>query len=101
MSRSLIAVLILLALACAGLAKDPAGPTDDRVTDLVRMKLATDQLVKGGALDVVVKDGVVTINGLVEQEKQKERATKLAKKVKGVKQVINNITLREKKTAGR
>lgn len=69
--------------------------SDDAVTDQVRIKLANDAVVKGGALQVDVKQGVVSLGGAVETEKQKERAEKLTKKVKGVKQVINNITLRK------
>jgi osmotically-inducible protein OsmY len=66
---------------------------DDRISDQVRMRLATDADVKGGALDVVVKDGVVTIKGRVDTEKGKNRATKLAKKVKGVKDVDNQLVV--------
>jgi osmotically-inducible protein OsmY len=67
--------------------------TDDRISDQVRMKLAVDQDVKGGALDVAVKDGVVTLKGRVDSEKGKERATKLAKKIHGVKDVDNELVV--------
>jgi osmotically-inducible protein OsmY len=66
--------------------------TDDTITDQVRIKLSEDQIVKGGALGVDVKDGVVTLTGVVDEPKAKERAEKVAKKVKGVKQVINKLT---------
>jgi osmotically-inducible protein OsmY len=46
-------------------------------------------------LEVEVKQGVVTLGGAVEEPKQKERAEKLVKKMKGVKQVVNNITIRK------
>src|SRR5437868_3719818 len=65
--------------------------SDDRISDQVRMRLATDEDVKGGALDVFVKNGVVTIKGRVDTEKGKNRATRLAKKVKGVKDVDNEL----------
>ncbi|MBV8073068.1 MAG: BON domain-containing protein [Acidobacteriaceae bacterium] len=68
-----------------------AAASDDRITDQVRMKLATDPDVKGGALDVTVADGVVTIKGRVDTDKGKSKATKLAKKVKGVKSVDNEL----------
>ena len=42
-----------------------------------------------------VKQGVVTLGGTVETQRQKDKATKLAKKVKGVKQVVNNIVLKD------
>lgn len=67
--------------------------SDDRISDQVRMKLATDADVKGGALDVSVKDGVVTIKGRVDTDKGKTKATKLAKKVKGVKDVDNELVV--------
>ena len=71
--------------------------TDDIIHDNVIIKLASDQVVKGGALTVDVKDGIVTITGQVENSKQKDRAAKLAKGVKGVKKVVNNINLKETK----
>ena len=93
---ALLAVCLLTAFALA--ADKPV--TDDHLIDQVRIKLAADMEVKGGALLVDSKQGVVTISGSVETQHQKDKATRIAKKVKGVKQVINNITLKEK-TAGK
>ena len=76
---------------CTLLAQQPASTPDDRISDQVRMRLAGDPDVKGGADDVTVHDGVVTIKGRVDSEKGKNKATKLAKKVKGVKQVDNEL----------
>jgi osmotically-inducible protein OsmY len=69
------------------------GNADDRISDQVRMRLATDADVKGGALDVTVKDGAVLIKGRVDNEKGKSKATRLAKKVKGVKSVDNELAI--------
>lgn len=88
MKRFLALALLSLGMLAAG---QKASTPDDRISDQVRMKLATDPDVKGGALDVTVKDGVVTIKGRVDTEKGKSKATKLAKKVKGVKQVDNEL----------
>ena len=65
--------------------------SDDAIYDQVKRRLANDVVVKGGGLDVEVKDGVVTINGAVERSVQKEKAEKITKKIKGVKQVVNNL----------
>ena len=70
--------------------------SDDSIYDYVKRKLANDQVVKGGALEIDVKEGVVTLRGTVETEQQKQRAEKLAKKVKGVKSVVNEIKLSTK-----
>jgi osmotically-inducible protein OsmY len=76
-----------------GFGADQKPVADDRISDQVRMKLATDADVKGGALDVTVKDGVVTMKGRVDTDKGKTKATKLAKKVKGVKEVDNELVV--------
>jgi len=73
------------------LAGQKVGDPDDRISDQVRMRLATDPDVKGGALDVTVKDGVVMIKGRVDSDRGKAKATHLAKKVKGVKDVDNEL----------
>jgi len=93
-SKIIAAFMTVLLLAAVCLAADKT-VSDDMIYDNVRIKLASDQIVKGGALNVDVKDGVVTLGGLVENSKQKDRAAKLAKSVKGVKSVINNLNLKE------
>lgn len=92
--RSLLALALLsFTYLVPALAADPKSGTDDRIFDQVRMRLATDADVKGGAFDVSVKDGVVTIKGRVDTEKGKTRASKLARKVKGVKEVDNELVV--------
>lgn len=88
-----LAIAVLLACVCLAAAKPV---TDDGISDQVRIKLASDPIVKGGALTVDCKQGVVTITGDVATQKQKDKATVLAKKIKGVKQVVNNITIQQK-----
>lgn len=101
LQRTLFAVLILtLALAASeGVAfasqrKSSPPLTDDYITDQVRMKLAADPVVKGGALQVDCRQGVVTLSGSMETEKQKARAERITKKVRGVKQVINSLVVK-------
>jgi osmotically-inducible protein OsmY len=97
--KRLLACLLLCAGALvlpswAGGQKPAAASTeDDRIVDQVRMRLAGDQDVKGGALDVTAKDGDVVIKGRVDTEKGKSKATRLAKKVKGVKSVDNELSV--------
>ena len=70
--------------------------SDDSIHDLVKRKLANDPDVKGGALDIDVKDGVVTLRGKVETDKLRQKAERLAKKINGVKKVVNEIQLSTK-----
>src|ERR1051325_9998948 len=91
--RTFASFLLIFALVFPVLAASKQ--VDDNVLyDTVRRKLANDQLVKGGNLDVDVKSGVVTIKGSVEYDNQKARAEKIVKKVGGVKSVVNQITVR-------
>lgn len=85
---------VVAALSAGMLIAQSTGvPADNRIYDQVRMRLANDPDVKGGGLDVAVKDGVVTLKGRVDTEKGKNRASKLAKKVKGVKDVDNELVV--------
>ena len=91
--RTITSFLLIFALVCPLLAASKQ--VDDNVLyDTVKRKLANDQLVKGGALEVDVKSGVVTIKGSVEFDNQKARAEKIVKKVAGTKSVVNQITVR-------
>jgi osmotically-inducible protein OsmY len=68
--------------------------SDDTIYDAVIRKLANDPDVKGGGFKVEVKAGVVTIEGVVEKEQFKQKAERLAKKVKGVKGVDNKLVVK-------
>ena len=70
--------------------------SDDSIYDQVKRKLANDADVKGGALDIDVKDGIVTLRGKLETERLKQKAERLVKKVSGVKKVVNEIQLSTK-----
>lgn len=92
--RALLALLMVFFLTAAVVPAKNKDLSDDAITDMVRRKLANDRDIKGGTLQVDVKNGVVTISGAVTQEKQKQKAEKVARKMAGVKQVVNNIVVR-------
>ena len=89
---AVLSILFLLVSVCLAADKPIS---DDLIVDQVRIKLSADAEVKGGALVVDCKQGVVTLSGTVETYRQKDKATKLTKKVKGVKQVVNNIEIKK------
>jgi hyperosmotically inducible periplasmic protein len=85
-------VFLLVSLLAATLVAQQK-VSDDLIYDEVRRKLANDTTAKGGALEVEVKDGVVTLSGKVKSQKQKDRAESLTKKVRGVTKVINKLVV--------
>jgi osmotically-inducible protein OsmY len=89
----LIALLLSVTLAIPMLFAQQKGVSDDAISDDVRQRLASNADVRGAALDVTVKDGVVTIKGRVHTEKGRKKATDIAKKVKGVVNVDNQLKL--------
>jgi len=92
MALRVLSVFLIFASAVPLLAQSNANP-DDKIYDLVRQKLANDPDVKGGGLDVSVKNGVVTLKGVVHDEHAKEKAEKITKKVKGVTSVDNQLKI--------
>jgi len=89
----ILAVLVAFALCVAPLLAQKKAPGDGEIHDQVLIHLAGDRDVKGTGINVEVKDGVVTLTGKVESDKIRGRAEKLAKKVKGVKSVVNQLTV--------
>lgn len=86
------ALAILTLLTSFALTLGAAEPvSDDSIYDQVRIKIANDRTVGGGNIQVKVTNGVVELSGTIKQEKIKERAEKIAKKVKGVQRVENKL----------
>lgn len=91
LKRVLTTLVLLFSFTVAIYGADKPPVDDNYITDSVKGKLAADAVVKGGAIEVDVKNGVVTLKGKVTAAKQKTKAEALAKKVKGVKSVVNDI----------
>ena len=90
---AVFSVLLVLACAVVPVAAQDDSP-DDLMYDRVIRKLVNDRQLKTNALEVSVKDAIVTVSGEVENEKLRRRVEKVVKKVKGVKKVVNNVRAR-------
>lgn len=88
-----IVILIALVLACAacGHARG-SGPDDRQIAADVRS--AIGKAVSGANfIQVSVDRGIVTLNGQVRSETERRQIGDAANAVRGVRSVINNITL--------
>ena len=94
MAMRLCGLLLAFALLLPGQAPDRK---DAVMRDQVSMALTLDYEVRGGGLEVTVVNGAVTLKGRVKDEKARQKATKLAKKIKGVKSVDNLLKLPDDK----
>ena len=92
MTRFLSLALGLVLILTPLLAQKPK-MTDDTIRDQVMVKLAGDPEVGGMSISVDVSQGIATLKGKVRNDKQKSKAEKLAKKVKGVTGVTNQLVI--------
>lgn len=90
----LLIPLCLLGVLTAppAVAQDPN--SDDMIYDRVIRKLVNDPDLKTNSLDVTVNERVVTVTGVVANEKLRRRVEKVIRDVKGVKEVVNRVTIR-------
>jgi len=68
---------------------------DHTLTSHVKKALGEDFQYKYNDVNVVTFKGVVQLSGFANTKDQKNRAGDLARKVEGVKEVQNNITVKE------
>ncbi len=90
---------VVTAFLVTGLAPFHAAGTEPEMTDLtigdaVEDQLYLDQAVPAYAIEASAKDGIVTLTGTVSNILAKERAAKIAETVRGVRAVINTITVK-------
>ena len=88
----LLSLTVVLALLVTPLVAQK-NPTDDEITDQVLVKLASDADLGGIKFDITVHQGAVTLKGKVRNDKQKVKAEKVTKKVKGVTSVVNELVI--------
>ena len=92
MTMRLLSLTVVLALLVTPLVAQK-NPTDDEITDQVLVKLASDADLGGIKFDITVHQGAVTLKGKVRNDKQKVKAEKVTKKVKGVTSVVNELVI--------
>ncbi|MDH3980567.1 MAG: BON domain-containing protein [Gammaproteobacteria bacterium] len=68
---------------------------DAAITSSINIKYLTDELVRALDINVDTYRGVVTLDGLVDNQIAATRAVDLALSAKNVTKVISNLTLRD------
>lgn len=98
----ILTVGMLVAVPVCGFAQSApttqARPTDQELSNQIAKAIAKDPTLSADAIQVSVKAGVVTLNGMVGKDADRARAEQLAR-IPGVARVENNLTSREKPTA--
>jgi osmotically-inducible protein OsmY len=95
---ALVLGVALLTSGCAGnrYERSTGESIDDHsTTSRVKSALNGDNVYKYPDVKVTTFKGTVQLSGFVETKDQKSRATDLAKNVAGVKEVENNISVKQ------
>jgi BON domain len=85
MSSLALVAILGLSLGCA------RKPDDAKVSSEIQSKFNLDSGLSTKQLTVQAKNGVVTLNGYVDNDAQREAASRQAASVAGVKTVVNNL----------
>jgi hyperosmotically inducible protein len=90
---SVVAVMMLLLAACSSMTGKTLGENidDAGITAAVKSKLAAEKISTVTRIDVDTNQGVVALNGTVQTESMRARAAQVARDVKGVRDVVNNL----------
>jgi hyperosmotically inducible protein len=98
----ILAACVSATLVCSGLTGCKTGDRstgayiDDRQTARrVSKTLKSDEVYKFPNVKVTVYDGVAQLSGFVETEQQKANAAALASRTSGVRQVLDEIAIRQ------
>jgi hyperosmotically inducible protein len=93
-----LALLIMLTAGCQAMTGKTAGQNvdDATITASVKSTLVADKVSNLTRVDVDTNRGVVSLNGIVPTAEQKARAEQLARRVGGVKDVVNNLQVEKK-----
>jgi hyperosmotically inducible protein len=89
---------LLILFGCQAMTGKTAGQNvdDATITASVKSQLVADKAANLTRVDVDTNRGVVSLNGIVDSADQKARAEQLARRVDGVKSVINNLQVQKK-----
>jgi hyperosmotically inducible protein len=99
--NTLVALFVVLAFV-AGFqsvtGRSAAANVDDAgITASVKTKIVADKAANLTRIDVDTSRGTVYLNGLVDSAQQRTRAERLAKQISGVKSVVNNLQVKQKR----
>jgi hyperosmotically inducible protein len=67
---------------------------DASITTAVKAKFVEDKTVDAGAIKVETLNGAVSLSGFAKSNAEKAQAEYLARNTKGVRQVLNHLTVR-------
>jgi osmotically-inducible protein OsmY len=84
-------IVVVLGLVCVA----ACAPSDTRITETVRSRMAADAAVHVYDLNVMTRNKIVTLTGTVDNSAARDRAARVARDADGVIDVINRVRVSE------
>ena len=97
--QALLLGSLLALVALAGEAAERA-VTDSEISGAIAAAYARDSLLAGQSIEIVTRDGIVTLDGETDNLLGKRRAARLAESFRGVRAVVNRIEVAPSLPAG-
>jgi osmotically-inducible protein OsmY len=98
MSQAFAVALLLSCIisGCQMIQEKASGPEfeEAKLTAIIKAQLAREDQATLQAVTVDVDDGVVKLKGTVSSAEKKAKAEEIARKVDGVKSVVNNLEVK-------
>jgi hyperosmotically inducible periplasmic protein len=93
---ALVTLLICILNGCQAIREKASGPEFEnaKLTAIIKAQLAREDQATLQAVTVDVNDGVVKLKGPVSSAEKKAKAEEIARKVDGVKSVVNNLEVK-------
>jgi len=103
MSVGVVCLVVMLSLggcqSTTGNGKTSAETiADSTITATVQSKLTADRVSNFSRVDVDTESGVVSLSGVVQSAEQRTHAEALARQVRGVTKVQNNLQIQQQGT---
>jgi len=91
---TIMSALVILLIGC-----ERRSVNDATITNTVKSKLAADPETSALRINVDTSNGVVTLSGAVPTAVEKAEAERIARNTQGVRQVVDNLTVEQEKSA--
>jgi len=90
-------VALLASLGCASsMVSKNTQHADSGITSVIHETLEANDNVKAGQVDIVTREGVVSLTGVVDTEEARREAGRVAWRAEGVRGVMNDLTVGER-----
>ena len=92
-TRLLTSGLLVVALASFSACSRVAAPDDAAITREIQAKLYQDHTLKTRDISLIAQGGTIVLTGQVQTAEEKAAAEQLARQVRGVKKVVNELAV--------